>query len=261
MNEFYDLEQKIATNPRLDFGNLFSQTFELFKQIWGMGALFFLFYILGAMGLMLIVILPVSLLSTTINEVSSGNADVGLVGGIVILAAVLLALIAILTLVTGLFAGFYLGCKNADIGEGFEAGDYFTFFRSEHIKGTIGIGLASFVVILISALLCYFPIFYSSIPVGYFAVIYAFNPHLSTFEIVKLSFKLGTNKWGITFGLTLLLGMMGYLGGALLCGVGIFFTLSIGLIPKYFIYKEVVGFDAENLDPLDQIGSGDPFDY
>ena len=258
MEEFYDLEQKIATNPRLDFGTIFNQSFELFKKIWGKGALFMLFYLVGSFVLAMLFILPASMLGASLDNMNWVDSGLGLFAGIAFFLFVLLLFVALITLITGLMTGFYLGCKKADEGEEFLTSDYFTFFEGGHLKRTVGVALASLGVYLLSALLCYFPVIYTAIPISYFTVIYAFNPHLSTTEIVKLAFKLGTNKWGITFALSLVLVLLAYIGMIITCGIGFFVVLAVVLIPRYYIYKGVVGFDTA--DVLDEIGQDSQFD-
>ena len=88
-------------------------------------------------------------------------------------------------------------------------------------------------------MLCYLPIIYVSVPLSLMPVFYAFNPELSTSNIIKASFDLGNKKWFIIFGLTLVAGFMAMIAGLLLlCGFGIFLTASFAAIPVYFIYKE-----------------------
>lgn len=77
-------------------------------------------------------------------------------------------------------------------------------------------------------------------------VIFAFNPELSTSEIVKAGFKLGNKKWLLTFGLIIISGLIAEIIGLLMCCVGIFVTASFAYLPAYFIYKESVGFDENN---------------
>ncbi|MFC7774245.1 hypothetical protein [Flavobacterium sp. GCM10027622] len=258
MNEFYDLEQKIATNPRLDFGNVFGQSFDLFKIVWAKGALFMLFYGIGSFALMMLFLMPASLLGASLENGNWLDSGLGVPAIIAFFVFMMLLFVVLMTLVTGLMAGFYLGCKQADEGHGFSTENYFVFFKGRAIKRTVGIGLATFGVSLLSAILCYFPLIYTSVPISYFVVIYAFNPHLSTADIVKLAFKIGTNKWGITLALTLVLMLLAYIGGVVTCGIGFIFTFSIILIPKYFIYKSVIGFETENV--LDEIGQDSEFD-
>ncbi len=77
-------------------------------------------------------------------------------------------------------------------------------------------------------------------------VIFAFNPELSTSEIVKAGFKLGNKKWLLTFGLIIISGLIAEIIGLLMCCVGILVTASFAYLPAYFIYKESVGFDENN---------------
>ncbi|MCL9804666.1 hypothetical protein NAT51_03980 [Flavobacterium amniphilum] len=258
MEEFYDLEQKIATNPRLDFGTVFNESLELFKKIWGKGALFMLFYLLGSFLLMMLLGMPLSLLGVAIDDVNATGSGFTTLAGLGAILFMLLFFVVIITFVTGLMAGFFHGCKKADEGGEFRTSDYFTFFEGRYLKRTVGVGLATFGVALLSAILCYLPLIYTSIPLSYFVVIYAFNPHLSTTEIVKLAFKLGTNKWGITFASTFVVLLLAYLGAIITCGIGFIFTFSFMLIPRYYIYKGVVGFNTA--DVLDEIGQDSEFD-
>jgi hypothetical protein len=83
-------------------------------------------------------------------------------------------------------------------------------------------------------------------------VFFAFNETLEISDIFVLSFKLGSRKWALLFGLIivgLILGMLGALG----CGIGMLFTFSIMYLPLYIVYKTLFGFDA--LTDIDKIGS------
>jgi uncharacterized membrane protein len=76
-------------------------------------------------------------------------------------------------------------------------------------------------------------------------MVFSNNPDLSETEIVKLSFRLGTKKWLITFGLLFVTGILGMLG-IIACGIGLLFTMSIVYLPVYFVYRDVVGFEDDS---------------
>ena len=80
---------------------------------------------------------------------------------------------------------------------------------------------------------------------SFFAIVFSNNPDLSETEIVKLSFSIGTKKWLITFGLLFITGILGMVG-AIACGIGMLFTISIVYLPVYFIYRDVVGFEDDS---------------
>ena len=71
--------------------------------------------------------------------------------------------------------------------------------------------------------------------------------------MVSLSFKLGTKKWLIAFGLIIISSLLSQIAGFLLCGIGTLFTAAFVYHPVYLIYKEVVGFDDAEL--IDEIGT------
>ena len=70
---------------------------------------------------------------------------------------------------------------------------------------------------------------------------------------------MGNKKWFITFGITLIAGLIAQMVGMLLCGIGVFVTYSFTMIPLYFIYKEVIGFDENEIE-FKQIGNNQNFD-
>ena len=67
-------------------------------------------------------------------------------------------------------------------------------------------------------------------------------------DLIKLSFKLGTKKWLVTFGLVIISSILAEVVGLLLCGIGIFATASFIYLPTYYIYKEVIGFDDNSTE-------------
>ena len=112
--------------------------------------------------------------------------------------------------------------------------------------------IASFVISIIAMLLCVLPLYYAVIPMSFFSLFFAFNPELTVKEIVKLSFSIGTKKWLITFGLTIVASIVSSFIGFLMCGIGILVTAPFVYHPIYFIYKEVIGFKGN--EPLDETG-------
>lgn len=108
---------------------------------------------------------------------------------------------------------------------------------------------------LLGYIACILPVIYLSIPLSYIAVIYVFNQELSVREIIKLAFELGNKNWFVTFGLTIVLTILAYIGAIVTCGIGFMFTFSIILIPHYLIYKHAIGF--EEINEIDSIGTLD----
>ena len=86
------------------------------------------------------------------------------------------------------------------------------------------------------------------VPITLMNVIYAFHPDLSTSEIIKVGFKLGNKKWLLTFGLIIISSFLANIVGFLMCCIGIYVTMSFAYLPAYYIYKESVGFDENQVE-------------
>ena len=117
------------------------------------------------------------------------------------------------------------------------------FFKSKYIVKAFILSIATTLIAVVAALACYLPLFYVIIPLTLLIVIFSFNPDLSVGDLIKLSFKLGTKKWLVTFGLVIVSSILAEVVGLLLCGIGIFATASFIYLPTYYIYKDVIGFD------------------
>ncbi len=126
------------------------------------------------------------------------------------------------------------------------------FFKKKYIGKILKLALASIGIYLLAMLLCVLPVFYVLVPMSYFSVVFAFNPELSTSEILKASFGIGNKKWLLSFGLILIAAILAEIIGLLMCFIGIFVTASFVYLPIYFVYKEVIGFDDSS--ELNQIG-------
>lgn len=254
---FAEIQQKIQHVKALDFGQIFNDSIELFKKVWLQGFMMLLIMMAFTIPFMFIIYLPLMLL---------GLADVTSPGAIESLApfALLLTLIAYLLFVFamivvsfGLKAGLYRIIRQKDMSA-IGSDDYFFFLRRPYLRKTINLSMSYFGISLVATLLCYFPIIYVSVPLSLMPVFYAFNPELSVSNIIKASFDLGNKKWLITFGLTLIAGLLALMLGALLCGFGMFLTVSFATIPVYCIYKEVIGF-ADSDHDMKLIGKNERF--
>jgi hypothetical protein len=142
----------------------------------------------------------------------------------------------------GMKASFYRICKLKDLEE-MGADDYFYYLKKPYLGKVIKLSLATFGITILAVLLCVLPVFYVMVPVALMNVIFAFNPDLSTSEIIKAGFRLGNKKWLLTFGLMIISGFLAGIVGLLMCCIGIYVTTSFGYLPVYFIYKDSVGFD------------------
>ncbi|MDO6596158.1 hypothetical protein Q4512_04475 [Oceanihabitans sp. 2_MG-2023] len=246
---FQEFETRLLKAKTLDFGAILDYSFQLFKKIWLQGFLMILitmiFGVLIALAFVSIGFIPnpydvADFQGLNFFTIYANSAVKNLPQSLV-LSPVLL----------GLMAGFYRVCRQEDLMQE-KKDDLFYFFKGENSRKVMVLGVVYALITAVAQALFIIPYIYASIPLLYFAVVFAFNEELSELEIVKLSFKLGTKKWFLTFGLVFITGIIAMLG-ILACGVGVLFTMPLIYLPIYFIYKEVVGFD--DFEELDQIGN------
>ncbi|WP_339916899.1 hypothetical protein [Yeosuana marina] len=257
MKDINTLLNKISNSKDLDFGTIFSNSFELFKKTWLQGFLFVLISILVMLPLILALYLPFigMMIAQSEDGYSASSAISQFFTGMSILYIifVIIAIFALSAISFALEAGFFRVIKKLDYNEPTKTSDIFYFFKAKYFSKTFIIMLASFGISILALMLCYFPIFYVMVPLSFLNVIFSFNPELTTGEIVKASFKLGNKKWLLTFGLLFVSGLLAEIVGLLMCGIGILFTVAFVYHPTYLIYKDVIGFDEEHV--IDEIGN------
>ncbi|NQX86182.1 MAG: hypothetical protein HRT67_09815 [Flavobacteriaceae bacterium] len=243
MNDFNDLQNRIKTSKHLDFGNILNDAIALFKKGWLQGFLMLLLQFVLILPLMLVVYIPMLFLGGLNFQVF--DKEVASVLALIIF--VLVSLFAILTISVVAFAiqaGFFRICRQLDRGEN-QGFDYLYFLKRKYLSKIATIMLIALGINIAAVLLCVLPVFYVAIPIAMIPVVFAFNTHLSASDIVKLSFDLGNKKWFLIFGLTLVSAFLSELVGVLMCGIGLFLTMSFIFVPKYFVYKETLGFDED----------------
>ena len=246
---FQEFERRLLKVKTLDFGVILDHSFNLFKKVWLQGFLMVL--------IMVIFGVVVALAFVSIGLIPNPY-DVGDFQGLNFFKFYATSALknfpqtlVVTPVMLGLMAGFYRICKQVDLTET-KKDDLFYFFKGENSRKVMILGLIYSLVGAVAQAFFLIPYIYVSIPLLFFPVILAFNPELSEVEIVKLSFKLGTKKWFLTFGLLFITGIIAMLG-ILACGVGVLFTMSLVYLPVYLIYKDVIGFD--DFDEIDQIGN------
>lgn len=239
---YSEIQSKIQNAQQLDFGTILDLIFKMFKEVWLKGflmvivlvvcavALTFLFGFIG-LGPDPFVMDPNEGFNFYSNYTS--NAFYSLP------QSILLA-----SLIIGLLAGFYRICKELDLNKT-QNQDLFYYFKGRHIQKIFMLGIIYALIAVIAQSLFIIPYIYAFVPLSFFAMVFSNNPDLSETEIVKLSFRLGTKKWLITFGLLFVTGILGMLG-IIACGIGLLFTMSIVYLPVYFVYRDVVGFEDDS---------------
>lgn len=243
------LTEKIENAPSIDFGDIFNESMELFKKVWLQG--FIARLLQGAVGLVIVLLSYIPLFMV----LGFFGVAVGTMGEDVAPAAALPMVLLLILLFIGIAiisgvaamaisAAFFRICKMKDHDE-LGSDDYFFYFQKKYYKKMAALVGASILIAIPAALLCYLPLFYVIIPITFFTLFFAFNPEMSASDIISVSFNLGTKKWGITFLSLFLFGIMAYIVGLILCGIGVFFTMSFAQLPFYLVYKKVIGFDKD----------------
>ncbi len=245
---FDDLQLQIQNAKPLDFGTILDQVIDLFKKIWLKGFLVILLLVLVT----LIITFLLSLIGLGPETITSDwyyefNFFTYYQENLI---SSLPQTILLGSFTLGLVAGFYRTCKGVDHNTPVDD-DLFYYFKGDHLRKVFMLGVIYALIATIAQSLFFLPYIYVVVPLSFFSVIFAFNPELTELEIVKLSFNLGTKKWLLTFGLLVLTGIMGMLG-AIACGIGMLFTISIAYLPVYFIYKNTIGFIEKS--EIDEIG-------
>ncbi|ALJ04921.1 hypothetical protein APS56_07205 [Pseudalgibacter alginicilyticus] len=260
------LLEKINNAKALDFGDILSRTFELFKKTWLQGFLLMLCIFVVAIPIFVVIYMPMYTALT--EQMQNGNYDPNEVSNLMMqtdsFRYQILGLTFVLSfLSTTLIAGFYRIIKKIDFNEPFSGMDLFYYFKGQYSGKILTIAALSFLVSLINfafekflgpetaSILGGVIAIIFSVYSTLFVVLFAFNPELESTEIFSLGFNLGTRKWMIVFGLMIITGIIGFFG-IILCGVGMLFTFSIIYLPPYFIYKDVIGFNEKS--EIEQIG-------
>lgn len=243
--QFSEIQVRIQNAKALDFGDIFSKCIELFKKVWVQGLVMLLLTMVILIPFYLIMYLPligVGVFDSNFSSYSGYNEDFNFVLMIPTFIFMLVFSFVAMVISFGMKASFYRICKLKDLNEA-GADAYFYYLKKPYLGKVIKLALLTFGITLLATMLCVIPIIYVVVPVTIMNVIFAFNPEMSTSEIVKAGFDLGNKKWFITFGLIIISAILAQIVGMLMCLIGILVTASFSYLPVYFIYKESVGFD------------------
>lgn len=241
-----DIQQKIKDAPALTFEDIFNKSVDLFKKGWLYG--FMLQIIILIITLPFLIVLYGPLVVSIMAQSKSGHFDSNIFSSLFAgftafyLIVFVFGILAAIVFQLALHAGFFRIMKAIDQGEEVKASDLFYFLKGKYFGSVTLLMIATILVSLIAALLCYVPLIYAIIPISFFTIVYAFNPELSIGDIVQISFNLGTKKWLISFGLFFVTYLLVIVLTILTCGIGSLFLSPFIYLPLYFIYKEVVGF-------------------
>lgn len=247
------IANKINENKALDFGTIFSDSFDLFKKTWIQGLIHQLFVMLLMLPFIIAIYIPfIMLIIAQAESYNQTNSDVfsTFIAGFSIgyILFFIIAMIILGGLSLALNAALYRIIKKLDYDEQVLTSDFFYFFKGRYLGKLIGIMFVSMAIAIVAAMACYIPIFYVMVPLALFMPFFAFNPDMSTGDIVSFSFKLGTKKWLLLFGLVIISSILASVVGMLLCGIGTLFTAAFVYNPVYLVYKETIGFEDGDTD-------------
>jgi len=247
---FNELEQKINENKPLDFGDIFNKSIELFKKTWQQGLLQTLLSVGLVLGVMALMFVPMFLMGvvdpSAFESLESSNPDFMPI--IMIYVIMFPAIFVASVFATLLNMAFYRMIKQIDLGEPASSVSFGMFFKTKYIIKAFVLSILSILISVVALLVCILPVYYVMIPLALLIPIFSFNPEMSSSDLLKASFKLGTKKWLITFGLLIVSGILAELVGLIMCGVGIFVTMSFVYLPSYFVYKDTIGFGNDSSD-------------
>lgn len=251
MNTIDSINEKINTAKELDFGSIFSEAIELFKKTWVQGLVMLLLTMVLFIPFYILMYLPLIAMGLFDPEVFQQGQDPNI--AILIPFYIFMLIFSFFASIIGfgMKAGLFRIFRNKDYNLN-ESDDYFYFFKKPYFGKTFKVAAASFGISILAMMLCFLPIIYAIVPMAIMNVLYAFNPDMSTNDIVKASFSLGNKKWLLVFGLLFISGMLAGIVGFMMCVVGIYVTASFSYIPLYIIYKRVIGF-VDN-DEIKEIG-------
>ena len=268
MNTLSSLLEKIDNVKELDFGDILSRTFELFKKTWLQGFIMILLIMVVMIPFFVAIFMPTY--SSIIEQAESGNYDPNDASSFLQnqpdnFRYMILGLTFVISFVTtGLMAGFYRIVKRIDFNESYGFSDFFYFYKAKNLGKIFAIASFSLLIALVNfafekflpptsaSLINILMSIIFSVFTTLFVLFFTFNSHLESSDFFTLGFKLGLKKWFLIFGLMMVTGVIGALG-AIACFVGMFFTLSIMYLPTYLVYKDIFGFD--NISAIDKIGT------
>jgi len=237
---FESLLQHIKTNPALDFGSIFSRSFDLFKNVWLQGFIILLLTFLVILPFYIILYIPMIAAGITDPETIQNHELPPMVAIAMGILSPVIA-IGVSTFALALNAAFMKICRQKDLGEP-SSDDYFFYFKNGRLGKVFILALYTIGIALVGLLACGIGLIYVIVPLSLIPAFLAFSQELSPLEIVKASFALGNKNWLVIFGLIVITGIIAELG-VILCCVGVLFTAMLSKVPTYFMYKDGVGFD------------------
>lgn len=250
--------KKIENSKPADFGDIFSKSFEMYKENFSEGLMHALISIAVSIPLMLIVYIP---LFPMYMEMMQNVGDpyytpsvledysIAIIIGWYILVFILSFVMQVINM--SIYGRFFMVLKKKDFGGHEDVGGYFDIIK-QHFGKLILLSLATMGIALLATMLCYVPILYAIVPMHWIFPMFIFNQELSVSDTVKAAFKFANKNWLMFF----LLGFVCIIVSALgyvICGIGIILTYFFFYIATYVTYRDCIGFD--DVDAISEIGN------
>lgn len=253
-----DIFKKIENAKPLDFGEVLSQSFDLYKKSFSQGLIHTLIAIIIGIPFLLIIYIPVLPMYVEILQ-NAGDpyyepSALNTYSPVMIIGWVILVFLLSLIMQVvnySIYGHFFKQLKNIDYGTQEDEGGYFTLLQ-KHFGKILLLTLAMTGIAVAGALLCYLPLFYLMVPLHWFFPIFVFNEELSVSEVIKAAFKLGNKYWLVFFGLGIVVSIIASIG-MIVCYIGLIATLFFTYIATYVAYKHTIGF-GDHGDAISQIG-------
>lgn len=251
-----NLDQK---NYSLNFGEIFNEAWNLFTKTIGMGILAVIIYLIAS-GLIGLVIESL----TGFNAVTQGFAED--IQGISNPESMLyklqefytenLNLILVSRLTTELIlllafplaAGFILVCREMDQKGYAGISTLFSTFKPEYWGRLMVLAVVYFVVSKIATMFFILPGIYVW-TAACIACPFVLFKNMNGVEAFTSSIKMVNKKWFDVFKLLFVASLIG-VSGYLLCGIGRIATYPFVLVMVYMLYKNMVGFDEDEISEI-----------
>jgi len=249
--------ERIEKAQPVDFGDIISKSFDLFKKVWTEALLHALVSLVVVIPFIIIVYVPIIPIYLRMLRgayydpyyydpyYGPSFADGFSIAMIFIWMFFIFVMVFLMQpFIISITGHFLKVCKQYDLEEEPVKEGYFSIVK-KHFWKLLLLSMAMVGIAFLATLLCYFPIIYVMVPLQLILPVFVFNDTLSVSETIKACFKLGNKYWFMVFGLMLVSGLISMLG-MIFCFIGIIVTSYFQYIVLYYFYKDSVGFEKQS---------------
>ncbi len=260
MQQKENIEKALKEKSYLEIGDVLTKSFEIYKKTWGVTAFGLL---IGAIFVLIAMFTFMTLvLGFNFSDFDPLDFATQMQGESTFIAFSLLGLI-FQGLFAPLTAGFIKICKNVKEQKAINLGVAFSYFQSKYLGNLI---MAGVIIGVLASLISYVNQFILYLPLlnyvtnllittlTVFVIPIIIFKDLGVMQAIEYSLKLVAKNFFIILVIVLLATILGYLG-AILCGIGILFSMPIIYAAQFCIYDETIGEDE--VSEIDMIGNSD----